>query len=106
MEDSGDMGGMMGDGKFLLDDAANHGTVPNTGGEPVSYWATVQDICQYPPLALGKLGRATRSFSFLKSVQSAFLPIPQPNRNFRPMDFQCIGDLGGGFTFHVGDDGL
>ena len=101
MENLGNMGGMVGDGKLLLNNAAHHRTCPDAGSESIGHGTTVKDVDQFLPLACGKTGRTTGSVAFQYAFHPILSPLSQPNGNVTPMYLTHIRNLRCRFSFHI-----
>ena len=100
------MGGMIGDRKLFLNNAAYHWAGPDTGCESIGHGATIKDVDQLLPLALGQAGRTTGPVAFQYSFQAILAPPLQPDGNVDPVHLEDISNLRRRPAFHIEDHGL
>lgn len=106
MEDAGNMGGMIRDRKFLLNDSAHHRASPNARGKTIGDRTAFQNIGKVSPLAFGQLRGPARPMPLQNSVHAVVLPSAQPETNLGSMNFKSVGDFRSRFSLHVEGHGV
>ena len=106
MENAGNMGRVVSDGKLLFNDPGDDGTCPHSRGESICDRATVQDIAKFLPLALGHGRRAPRSVSLQGAVDAMLLVVSQPNADLGAMDLEELGNMRRCLALHVECNGV
>lgn len=106
LEQMPDMAGMIADVKFLLNDLGDQGRSPDSGAQPVSDGAAVQDIGQLFPLVGAQLGGPSAALAFQESFLAMAVPGPDPGMNPRAIHLEVVGDLACGMALDAEHDGL
>jgi len=101
VKNTGDMGRMVGNREFFLNNSGDHRAGPNAGIESIGNWAAVQDVPQSLQLLIGEFLGATRAVPLKNSFHAPLLPMVQPKRDFGPMHFEETGNFRGGSSFHI-----
>ena len=100
------MGRMIADGKFLLNDAGDHWTCPNPGGESVGDGTTIQHVREFTPLGLRQFRRSPGPVSFQQPLQPMLAPVAQPQGDFGAVHFEEPGNIRRSLPFHVEHHGV
>lgn len=100
------MGGMIGDSKLFLNNAADHWAGPDPGSESIGHGATVEDVDQLLPVALGQVGRTTGPVAFQDTFHPILAPPVQPDGHVDPVHLEDTSNLRRRPAFHIEDHGL
>ena len=101
VKDTGNMGRMVGDRKFLLNDSGDHGARPHARSESVCHRTAVQDVGQFLSLIIGHAWWTSRSMPLKNSIHSALLPVPQPHRDFGTVNLEDVSNFRSCPAFHI-----